>query len=81
MLYIVGGAARSGKSLIAHRFLQSAHIPYFSLDFLMMGVARGLPKSGVNPDDPSTIVGERLWPVVKPMCVNIIEVGVDYLLV
>jgi hypothetical protein len=79
MLYMLGGAARSGKSLVARRFLQSEHIPYFSLDFLMMGMARGLPQSGVNPDDPSTIVGERLWPVVKPMCVNIIEVGVDYL--
>jgi len=44
-----------------------------------MGMSRGLPQSGVNPDDPSTIVGEKLWPVVKPMCVNIIEVGVDYL--
>lgn len=80
MLYLLGGAARSGKSLVARKLLSAASIPYFSLDFLMMGLARGLPASGVDPDTPSTEVAERIWPVVRGMAANILEVELDYLI-
>jgi len=32
MLYIVGGAARTGKSIIARRFMQDTGVPCFSQD-------------------------------------------------
>ena len=43
MLFIVGGAARSGKSIIAREYLRRTGTPYFSLDFLVMGLAAGAP--------------------------------------
>ncbi|MGE5223308.1 MAG: hypothetical protein ACM3PY_12790 [Omnitrophica WOR_2 bacterium] len=44
MIYLVGGAARSGKSMIAQRFMAQTGIPYFCLDWLMMGFANGMPE-------------------------------------
>jgi adenosyl cobinamide kinase/adenosyl cobinamide phosphate guanylyltransferase len=32
MLYLLGGAARSGKSIIAKRILAESRIPFFCLD-------------------------------------------------
>ncbi len=80
MLYIVGGVARSGKSIVARAMLAQQGVPYFSLDFLMMGLARGLPQAGVDPEAPSDEIARRIWPVVEAMSVNILEVGIDYLI-
>ena len=80
MLYIVGGVARSGKSIIARQMLAEAGVPYFSLDFLMMGLARGIPEAKVDPEAPSHEVAIRMWPVVRALSVNILETGVDYLI-
>ena len=79
MLFIVGGAARSGKSIVARKFLSQTGIPYFSLDFLMMGLANGVPQLGVNPEAPTRLNAEKLWPVVRAMGKNVVEVGLDYL--
>jgi hypothetical protein len=73
MLYLVGGASRAGKSLLANKLLAQAHVPYFSLDILMMGFARGWPAFGLNPDDAGVVRGEQLWPILRAMAVNILE--------
>ena len=52
VLYIIGGAARAGKSIISRKFMLDTGIPCFSLDILMMGLANGLPEYGINPIDP-----------------------------
>jgi hypothetical protein len=80
MLYIVGGAARTGKSIIASRFMQDAGVPYFSLDILMVGLSRGFPEHGINPEDPDHKNAGKMWPVVRAMSINIIEAGIEYLL-
>jgi len=80
MLYIVGGVARTGKSIIARRFLRETEVPYLSLDILMMGLARGFPEHGIDPEDPNHMNPERMWPVVKSMSRNIIEAGIEYLI-
>jgi hypothetical protein len=80
VLYVIGGASRSGKSMAARRFMVEVGVPYFSLDFLMMGVARGLPELGVDPEEPSRDVSVKLWPLVQGMARNILEIGLDYLL-
>jgi hypothetical protein len=80
MLYLLAGAPRSGKSTIARRFVQETGIPCFSLDFLMMGFARGLPEYGVDPEDDEWTVAELLWPVVKGMAATVVEEQVDYLM-
>jgi len=80
MLYVVGGAARTGKSIIARRFLHETEIPYFSLDILMMGLAKGFPERGIDPEDTNYLNPERMWPVVQSMSRNIIEAGLEYLI-
>src|SRR5262245_29713424 len=80
MLFIIGGASRSGKSMIARRLLHESTIPYFSLDFLMMGVTHGLPELGLDPDEPSKTNAEKLWPLLRAILINILETGGDYLI-
>lgn len=80
MLYVLGGAPRAGKSIIAGKFLEKAGIPYFSLDILMMGFAKGLPEYGLDPDDDELRVAEQLWPVVKAMATTLVEDGIAYLI-
>ena len=80
MLYIVGGVARSGKSIVSREMLAKAGVPYFSLDFLMVGLAFGLPEAKVDPEAPSYEIARRMWPIVRAICVNILEVGIDYLI-
>ena len=73
MLYLVGGASRSGKSTIARRLLQQHGIPYFSIDILMMGFANGAPELDFDPDASEIARGEALWPILRAMCVNVLE--------
>lgn len=80
ILYLVGGAARSGKSTVAQAFLQTMRISWFCLDILMMGFARGLPASGVDPNDDELAVADVLWPVVRSMAETLLENRVNYLI-
>lgn len=80
MLYVIGGVARTGKSIIAHRFMQDTGTPYLSLDILMMGLYRGFPEHDITPEDPDFQNADKMWPVVRNMCRNIAETGVEYLL-
>jgi hypothetical protein len=80
LLYLLGGAARAGKSTIAHQFLREMGTPFFCLDYLMMGFTNGLPDSGVDPEDDELQVGKLLWPVVKAMATAMLENGENYLL-
>jgi hypothetical protein len=73
VLYLLGGASRSGKSTLAQRLLNERQIPYFSLDFLAMGLARGWPEFNFDPDAPEAARGEKLWPIVRAMAINVLE--------
>lgn len=73
MLYLVGGASRAGKSTLARRLLAREGIPYFSIDVLMMGLVNGWPEFGLDPETPSEVRGEKLWPIVRAMAVNLLE--------
>jgi hypothetical protein len=53
-------------------------VSYFSLDFLIMALRAGLPDFDVSSEHPDPELAERLWPLLKPMCANIIEVGENY---
>jgi hypothetical protein len=71
------GAARSGKTTTAIRFLKEAKIAYFSLDYLMMGIANGIPELGVHPTEGDFITGQRLWKVVDPLMTAMVENEID----
>jgi hypothetical protein len=73
VLYLLGGASRAGKSTLARRLLDTRRVPYFSLDFLTMAFANGWPEFGFDPDASAVTSGEKLWPIVRAMAVNVIE--------
>jgi hypothetical protein len=80
MIFFIGGAARTGKGIIARRLLAEQGLPYLSLDVLKMGVARGLPEYTLDPDAGAIRVAVRLWPLVREMCVSLIRDEVDYVM-
>lgn len=80
MLYLLGGAARSGKSIIARRILLEKGIPFFCLDHLAAGAASTLPQLQIDLDSDDASVGEKIWPLVKATARVIIKDQLDYLL-
>ena len=80
MLYLLGGAPRSGKSRIAAKFTTDTGISSFGLDYLVMGLARGIPEYGVDPFAEDKITASKLWPVVQGITSAIIENKQNYLL-
>ncbi|MEA2701731.1 MAG: hypothetical protein QOE22_440 [Candidatus Parcubacteria bacterium] len=67
MIHILGGASRSGKTLLARRAVSEKGVPYFPLDALFGGLANGTPQLGIAYDQPFIERAERMWPVAKPL--------------
>lgn len=78
MLIFIGGAARTGKGILARRILAEKQLPYLSLDVLKMGLTRGLPELATDPDAGSLQVAQRLWPLVREMSASLLYDGIDY---
>ena len=72
MLYLISGASRSGKTMIAERILEQKNTPYISLDWLVMGFTNGMPECGIHdllfPDD----IAQRLRGFLRAMCESIL---------
>ncbi len=77
MLYIISGASRSGKTILAKRVSALRGIPYLSLDWIMMGFTNGIPEYGIHdklfPDD----IAQRLWSFLKAMLESMIHAETD----
>ena len=80
MLYLLGGSPRAGKSKMARLFTSETGIPCFELDYLKMGIARGMPEYGLDPNGGDQTIARQLWPVVKGMAMTYVENGRDCLL-
>lgn len=80
MLYLLGGSPRAGKTMMSKQFLKQTGVPYLGLDFLKMGISRGLPEYGVDPNGGDLVIAKQIWPVVKGMVVTLFEEGEDYML-
>ena len=80
MLLFIGGAARTGKGILARRLVTEMHMPYLSLDVLKMGLTRGVPEYDIDPNAGGIVVGERMWPLVREMCASLLHDHIDYLL-
>jgi hypothetical protein len=80
VLIFIGGAARTGKGILARRLLAEHQMAFLSLDVLKMGLARGVPEYEIDPDAGGIVVGERLWPLVREMSINLLGEGVDYVI-
>ena len=77
MLYLISGASRSGKTMIAEKILNQKNLPYMSLDWLVMGFTNGMPECGIHdmlfPDD----IAKKLWSFVKSMCESMLWSDAD----
>ncbi len=77
VLYLISGASRSGKTILADRVFRRKRIPRLSLDWIMMGFTNGAPQFGIHdklwPDE----IAERLWPFFRAMCEAMIASGDD----
>ena len=65
MIYVLGGASRSGKTLLARRAVSEKGVPYFPLDALFGGLANGAPQFGVSYEQSFIDRAEKIWPVAK----------------
>lgn len=80
MLYMIGGASRSGKSLAARKILEEKRIPFLSVDFLVMGFTNGMPQVGIHADLPGEVIAKHIWPFLKGICICMIENGEDFVI-
>jgi hypothetical protein len=74
MLYLIGGAARSGKTILSERLLKEKSIPYFCLDYLVSALDRNLHNI------PSQQAAYKILPNVEAMLRNIVEVKSNYII-
>jgi hypothetical protein len=80
MLYLISGASRSGKTIIAHNILKQQQIPYVSLDWLVMGFTNGIPEYGIHDRLLPNEIAERLWSFLKAMCESMLWLEGDYVI-
>lgn len=72
MLYLIGGAARSGKTILSKRLLTEKSIPYFCIDYLVSAIDHNMHK------ESSRQVAIKIQDRLESMLRNIIEVEPDY---
>ena len=80
MLYLVSGASRSGKTMIANRILRQRQIPYVSLDWLVMGFTNGLPEYGIHDRLFPPALADNIWIFLKAMCESMLSSDLDYVI-
>jgi len=80
VLYLVSGASRSGKTIIANNILKRKKIPFMSLDWLVMGFTNGMPQCGIHDKLYPDEIAEKLWNILKSMCENMLWSEVDYVI-
>ena len=79
MLYILGGAARSGKSILSRKFVTERQTPYISTDLIISMLQRGVPSVGIKHGQEFIPKATNLWPIIKPFCESLIKHEPTYL--
>jgi len=80
MLYVIGGASRSGKTLLSRKIVSEKKIPYFPLDALFGALARGAPEFGVTYDNSLMERPDKMWPITKYLFSFFLEEEGDFLI-
>ncbi|QVK21573.1 2-phosphoglycerate kinase [Mycoplasmatota bacterium] len=73
MIILIGGASCTGKTLMANNLMKKYAIPYFSLDWLKMGLYRSNGDIRFNPSDDDKKIESYLRPIVSEMIKTCIE--------
>lgn len=80
MLYIISGASRSGKTMVAKQLSKQLEVPYLSVDFLMMGFMHGVPEMEIHDKLWPHEIAEKMWRFLEPFMETIIYSNTDYIL-
>ncbi|HHX42922.1 MAG TPA: hypothetical protein GX714_02885 [Chloroflexi bacterium] len=78
MLFLIGGAARSGKTLIARRLLSKHRVPCFCVDYLVNALEEGAPELGISAEARPEERARAVWPRIEPMLRSIVEMEPAY---
>ncbi len=79
MLYILGGAARSGKSTISRKLLNEKKVPYFSIDVLISAL-QGAPALDIQHGQPFIEKAHKLGPFTYNLFSHLVEDEPAYLI-
>ncbi len=80
MLYIIFGASRTGKTMLARKLLYEKSIPYFQLDYFITALeAAKLPTPVVQGED-FIEKAEKTWPSLKAMLIHISREADNYVI-
>jgi hypothetical protein len=80
MLYMIGGAPRSGKTILARRMLAEHGLPYFSIDALIASLASAEPLLGLRVSDHPLKRTEAIWPTLRKIVSDAARNGDEFLL-
>ncbi|MDR9417109.1 MAG: hypothetical protein RI564_12560 [Gracilimonas sp.] len=75
MIYIVSGTSRAGKTIVAKKISEQTGLPYFSVDWLVMGFGNGIPDYGIHHMMMPDVIAKNIWSFLKAMCEAIILNG------
>ena len=67
MLYLIGGAARSGKTILTQRLFHEHRVPYFCLDAFVSTLEQAAPALGILSDESNLTRNPKLWPLLYPL--------------
>ncbi len=65
MIYLIGGAARVGKSNLARLILERQKIPFFSTDAFVLALRDVAPELGVKDQLPYPDLGLKFFPYLE----------------
>lgn len=71
MVFLIGGASHTGKTLLAQTMLERWQIPYLSLDHLKMGLIRS-GQTDLTPLDDEALL-KYLWPITREIVKTAVE--------
>ena len=80
MLYVISGASRTGKTILAKELAAETGMSYFSLDWLVMGFSNGLSEYGIHHLLFPHEIAEKSWKFLKDMFESMIWGGEDYII-
>ncbi len=80
MLYMIGGAPRSGKTTLARQMFAEYGVPYFSIDTLIASLASASPELGMRVSDPALKRVEIVWPTIRKVASDVVQSSDDLLL-
>lgn len=73
MIYLIGGIARSGKTLVRKEILKRYIISGIGTDSIRYMLSRTQPELGIDHNKPSTHNGPLMWPYIDNLIHHIIE--------